>query len=108
MKFKILSTGEETLNLILKADGRKFEREYKFHPTRQWRFDFAFPDRMLAIEVEGGTYGKSRHTSGAGYAEDCCKYNAAIKLGWSVLRYTPQMINNGEVEHDLKLLLRGI
>ncbi|EPP5336614.1 hypothetical protein ACUSRM_000689 [Vibrio alginolyticus] len=29
--------------------------EYRFHETRRWRFDFAYPDQQLAIEVEGGT-----------------------------------------------------
>ena len=29
--------------------------EYRFHETRRWRFDFAYPEQLLAIEVEGGT-----------------------------------------------------
>lgn len=102
------SEGEETLNLILKSQGRKFEREHKFHPDRKWRFDFALVDHMVGIEVEGGTFGKSRHTTGIGYTADCEKYNAAALRGWMVLRYTPQMVKNGAVERDLMLLLRGI
>jgi very-short-patch-repair endonuclease len=62
--------------------------EYRFHPVRQWRLDFAWPDKKLGIELEGGTWSGGRHTTGAGYAGDCEKYNAAVELGWRVLRYT--------------------
>ena len=34
------------------------EREYKFHPSRRWRFDFAWPALYLriAVEVEGAIF----------------------------------------------------
>ena len=74
------------------------EREHKFHPTRRWRFDFAWPDKGVAVEVDGGTWGaKSRHTTGAGYEKDCEKLNAAALGGWLVLRYTTTMIQAGAV-----------
>lgn len=70
--------------------------EHQFHPTRKWRFDFAWPGRQLAAEVEGGTWGGgSRHTSGAGYQGDCEKYNSAAVMGWMVLRYTGDMVRDG-------------
>lgn len=28
--------------------------EYKFHESRRWRFDYAWPDHKIALEVEGG------------------------------------------------------
>lgn len=61
--------------------------EYRFHPTRQWRFDFAFPDEKLAIELEGAVFTRGRHTRGSGYIKDLEKYNAATELGWYLLRY---------------------
>ena len=65
-----------------------WERETRFC-DRRWRFDFAWPDRKLAVEIEGGTWGgKGRHTTGTGFAADCVKYNTAALLGWTVLRYT--------------------
>ena len=70
-------------------------REYKFHPTRRWRFDYAWPDTMVAFEKEGGTWNLSRHTTGRGYAADCEKYSEAAILGWAVIRATTDMINNG-------------
>jgi len=72
------------------------EREYRFHNERLWRFDFAYPLQFLAIEVEGGTWQKSRHTSGEGFQKDCEKYNTAALMGWTVLRFTTTMINSGE------------
>ena len=74
------------------------EREYRFAAEalgRQWRFDFAWPDKMLAVEAEGGTWARGRHVRGGGFERDCEKYNAAAMLGWRVLRYTSSMIDDG-------------
>jgi very-short-patch-repair endonuclease len=72
-------------------------REYRFHPVRRWRFDYAYPAEMLGIECEGGTWkgGKGRHTSGRGFAGDCEKYSEAAILGWRVLRFTREQIESG-------------
>jgi very-short-patch-repair endonuclease len=63
-------------------------QEYKFHPERRWRFDFALPNKMVAIEYEGINSEKSRHTTLSGYTGDVEKYNAAQALGWKVIRFT--------------------
>ena len=42
-------------------------REHRFAPPRRWRFDYAWPDRRLALEVEGGTWTGGRHVRGRGY-----------------------------------------
>ena len=67
--------------------------EHKFHPTRKWRFDIALVERKIAVEVEGGTWVSGRHSRGTGYRNDCEKYNEATKMGWRVLRFTPDMID---------------
>lgn len=91
-----MSILEDTLLMQIKAIKLPTpEREYKFHATRRFRFDFAYPDKKLAIEAEGGTWGKSRHTTGTGYAADCEKYNLAILAGWRVLRCTGDHIKSG-------------
>ena len=72
------------------------EREYRFHPERKWRFDFAWPKRKIAVEVEGAVWARGRHTRGAGYTADCTKYNAAAELGWQVFRYTTGQVQDGE------------
>jgi len=86
---------EDDFAFYLKAYGVPFEREYKFHPTRKWRFDFAFPPFMIAAEIEGGIFSGGRHTRGTGYQADCEKYNEAAALGWRVFRFTPEMLKNG-------------
>lgn len=76
------------------SKGPALVREYKFHPERKWRFDFAHLKSKVAIEIEGGTWSGGRHTRGSGYSNDCEKYNEAAKLGWCVLRYTAEKINS--------------
>lgn len=69
-------------------------REYRFSPPRRWRFDFAWPDLMIALEVEGGTWANGRHNRGSGYRKDCEKYNTAALMGWKVLRVTGDMVKD--------------
>jgi very-short-patch-repair endonuclease len=70
--------------------------EYRFHPERRWRFDFAWPSKKIAVEIEGGTWSGGRHTTGAGFEKDCEKYNAAVMLEWRVLRFTGKQVKSGE------------
>lgn len=63
---------------------------------RDWRFDFAWPDLKVAVEVDGGIWSRGRHVRGSGYADGCRKKNFATSLGWSVFTFTPSMIENGE------------
>jgi len=70
------------------GDGSEAEKQYRFHPTRRWKFDNAWPDEMVAVELEGGIFTRGRHTRGQGFHNDCDKYNAAQRLGGVVLRYT--------------------
>lgn len=85
------------LNWQLKCLGLPMaETEVLFHPARKWRFDGAIPAFKLAIECEGGTWGKkSRHTTGTGFQEDIFKYGEATALGWTVLRGTPLQFKDG-------------
>lgn len=79
--------------------------EYQFHPGRRWRFDYAFPLHMVAVEIEGGAWTNGRHTRGKGFVADLEKYNAAALLGWQLLRYTPDQIS--EAIRDLRLALKA-
>lgn len=86
---------ENALLAQIRAEGLATpEREYKFHETRKWRFDFAFPNVRLAVEVEGGTWAGGRHTRGYGFEADCIKYNEAALAGWRVIRATPKMVTD--------------
>jgi very-short-patch-repair endonuclease len=67
-------------------------REFRFHPERKWRADFAYPGAQLLVEVEGG---RGRHMRYAGFEEDCVKYGEAVALGYRVLRVTADMVKDG-------------
>jgi hypothetical protein len=112
----------DTLVLHIRAAGLPAPvLELRFHPTRRWRFDLAWPQWQLAIEIEGGIWGKGgrrsaacrlcgardtgHHARGVGILRDIEKGNAAILAGYRVLRVTPDMVNSGEA---LKLIERVI
>lgn len=81
-----MSVAEEALATELAKvalPGWDLTREHRFHPTRKWRFDFAFPSRKLAIEVDGS--GHYRRFAVA--KNDYEKLNQAARLGWRVLRF---------------------
>lgn len=77
-------------------------QQYAFHPTRKWRFDFAYPEHKIAIECEGGVWRGGRHNRGGGFIKDTEKYNAATVMGWRVLRYTYHTLER--IPHDLTIL----
>ena len=88
---------EEALAFQIKAIGLpEPTREYRFHSTRKWRFDFAWPDQLIAMEVEGGVWNGGRHGRGSGIVKDIEKGNAAVLLGWQMLRATGDMVKSGE------------
>ena len=72
--------------------------EHRFHPTRKWRFDFAFIGPQVAVEVEGGIWiggskqGQGSHARPIHFVKDMEKYNQAARLGWRVLRFQPKEI----------------
>ena len=73
------------------GDELPFEREYRFHPARRWRFDFAWPDRRVAVEIDGNAW----HVRGGGrHAQDADreKHNEAVLAGWAVFHLSPQQI----------------
>lgn len=70
-------------------------REHRFHSTRDWRLDLAWPDLKIAVECEGGIFKRGRHTRGDGFERDCEKYNEALLCGWLVLRVTEHQIEDG-------------
>ena len=105
------------------------EPEFLFTGARDWRFDYAWPAFRIALEIEGGTFGRlivitsgherrkgksipikpgtcvrlgGRHNRGAGFDEDCVKYNHAAILGWMVIRVTTPMVKSGAAVATLR------
>lgn len=84
---------------------RGFRPELAFHPKRKWRFDLAWPDHKVAVEIDGGSWVGGRHTSGSGFEADCEKLSEAAALGWRVLRVTPKMVKDGRA---VDVILRAL
>lgn len=82
------------------------EREHRFHEVRLWRFDFAWPEFMVAVEVDGASWIQGRHTRGAGFERDAEKLNAAAVAGWLVLRYTDVKVRSGFAVREIEDVLR--
>ena len=69
--------------------------EFRFHPKRQWRLDYAWPLRMLGLEIDGGIWTDGRHTRGSGRLKDMEKQSEAAILGYRLLYVTPQQVKDG-------------
>ena len=102
----------ERILRILPLTSSDWVQEFKFHPKRKWRFDFACPVYKIAVEFEGGVFTEGGHVHGAMYSKNCDKYNAATILGWHILRYTAKHLSakNGEfmIVSDVQDLLKTL
>jgi len=83
-------------------------REYTAIPGRRFRWDFAWPNFRLLLEVQGGTWGKggkggpSAHSGGLAASRDCEKGNLATCAGWRTLNVTTDQIRKGEAVRFLQ------
>lgn len=75
------------------------EREYYFHHVRRWKFDFAWPAAMVAVEVEGGVWrqGGGAHSHPTNILRDVEKYNTAGFMGWIVIRMAENELKKSPV-----------
>lgn len=118
-----MSAPEDLLALHLRAHRIEAEPQYRFAALavglgpglrtrlaaaglRDWRADFAVVDARLLLEVEGGAWSGGRHTRGKGFADDLRKYDAAMRLGWTVYRCDPAMVRSGQAAETVRILLR--
>jgi very-short-patch-repair endonuclease len=80
--------------------------EYQFAaPDRKFAFDFAWPFRGVALEVEGGIWTRGAHMRGRHALSDMEKYNLAAIRGWKVLRVTPDQLLTTETITMLAIAL---
>ncbi len=96
----------DLLSQIVVAGLPEPEAEFAFTTLRLWRFDFAWPERKIAVEIEGGTWSGGRHVRGKGFENDCTKYNSAAILGWTVLRVTTAMVRDGRALKTIEEALK--
>ncbi len=109
---KRINQAEILLGIHLDELGVKYHTQYKFDEERRWTADFFIPSENILIEVDGGTgYFKNpkgqvirsgRHNRKEGYEDDCRKLNtAALKHGFTCIRFTTGMVLNGEAKQFL-------
>lgn len=79
--------------------------EVRFHPIRKWRFDAAWMDKKIALELHGAVYVHGHHTRGKGFEDDREKMNEAQLMGWKVLEYSTGQVKQGMPILDLKRAL---
>lgn len=67
------------------------EREHKWHPTRRFRADLAWPATKFIVEVDGAV-----HRIKGKFERDIERHNLLIQAGWVYIRVTPEMVRTGE------------
>ena len=92
------ASGDQELffQLLSNVGVERPETEVRFHPSRRWRFDYAWPRVQIALEVEGGVWTGGRHSRGSGFVKDMEKYNEAAVRGWLLIRCTPSTLCDNE------------
>lgn len=70
-------------------------REFMAIPGRRYRWDFAWPDSFVLVELNGGTYARMGHSTGTGIARDYEKSNLAVLAGWKVFAFDRRMVEGG-------------
>lgn len=84
------------------------EFQFAAELRRKFRADIGFPQEHLLIEIEGGNWTRGGHTRGQGYEDDCEKYSIASILGYTLIRVTYGMVNNGLAYQLMKLFSERI
>ena len=98
---------ERKFELLWRAlDGPALETEFRFHPTRHWRADYAHLESRTLIEIEGGVWMGGRHNRAAGFVADAEKYFEATLGGWRVVRLVDSQLSLENMGR-LVLAIRG-
>jgi len=96
------------------------ERQYRFHPERKWKIDFAWPQctvydfdgepepKHIALEVNGGTYSHGSHSRGPRQRGDYEKWSELSLMGWTLILVDCKDVREGvHVERVLRALGRA-
>ena len=103
------SSLERTLTFQLRACGLDWgmQTQFQFDAGRKWRADFAWPYKMLLVELEGGIYQKGGgwHQSVQRMISDKDKYNRAEVMGYHVLRFFGEDVKSGAAINMIEAVL---
>jgi very-short-patch-repair endonuclease len=103
-KRSTLEQGFQTLwNSYARARGlpqavREFRFAKNYNPPRQWRFDFAWPEHHVAVEIDGGIFVGGGHNRGLQFSDNADKLNAATVNGWKILKFTTLSLREKPVQ----------
>jgi very-short-patch-repair endonuclease len=112
-------SSKEDLEIALLTQIRQLQleeplREFmaiKKESGRSFRWDFAWPDHRLLVEIQGDIWAGKRgeesgHTSGVGLLRDYEKNNLAVYYGWRVLFFASNTIHSGEAVNQIEQFLK--
>ena len=61
-----------------------------------WRWDFCWPERRLAVEIQGGIWTRGAHGHPSDILRNMEKHNDAVLLGWRWLQFSPEQVKAGD------------
>ena len=84
------------------------ERQYKAVQGRRWRWDLAWPDARLLLEVDGGQWVQGRHNRPGrwGIDNDAENQSTVASQGWRTMRVTGSLIESGRAVELIEAALR--
>ena len=86
------------VSLEAQIQGARFpyfhRRQYEFLGGRKYKADFAFPEAMILVEVDGNLYAPSKHR-GVEREAEMERDALAMCAGWRTLRISPRMVADG-------------
>jgi hypothetical protein len=81
------------------------QRNFRFHPTRKFEIDWAWPQYLIGVEIQGGIWVGGAHARPMNIVRDMTKHNLLLDFGWRVWHFTPKEVIDGiAVQHIDKVL----
>lgn len=73
-------------------------------PGRRFALDFAHPPSKTGIEINGGIWRKSAHSSGKGLLRDYEKTRLSALYGWLIVPLAPQQIGDETLDQIAQII----
>lgn len=73
-------------------------------PGRRFALDFAHLPSKTGIEINGGIWGKSAHSSGKGLLRDYEKTRLSALHGWLIVPLAPQQIEDETLDQIAQII----